>query len=66
MFSFAAPVPRAVGVGEGTRPVPVAAPLALVAGRFAPLVPGQGAHRAVRQCADAVGEGVRTRPRPPL
>lgn len=39
----------------------MAAPLALVAGHFAPLVPGQGAHRAVGQCADAAGEGARTR-----
>lgn len=35
------------------------------AGHFAPLVPGQGTHRAVGQCADAAGEGARTRPRPP-
>ena len=64
--SRSCPFPRAVGVGEGARPVPVAAPLALVAGHFAPLVPGQSAHRAVGQCADAAGEGaLRTRPRPP-
>ena len=52
-------------MGEQHARLAVAAPLALVAGHFAPLVPGQGAHRAVGQCADAAGEGARTRPRPP-
>lgn len=59
-----APFPRAVGVGE-EHVDPGGGGQALVAGHFAPLVPGQGAHRAVGQCADAAGEGARTRPRPP-
>ena len=55
-----APFPRAVGVGE-EHVDPGGGGQALVAGHFAPLVPGQGAHRAVGQCADAAGEGARTR-----
>ena len=54
-----------MGVGEQHARLAVAAPLALVAGRFAPLVPGQGAHRAVGQCADAAGEGVAHQVGPP-
>lgn len=54
-------LPKGCGVGEQHARLAVAAPLALVAGHFAPLVPGQGAHRAVGQCADAAGEGARTR-----
>ena len=59
-----APFPRAVGVGE-EHVDPGGGGQALVAGHFAPLVPGQGAHRAVGQCADAAGEGVAHQVGPP-
>lgn len=51
MFSVALPVPRAVGVGEGTRPVGDGgkmASLALVAGYFAPSSPCRRGRRTVR------------------
>lgn len=59
MFSF---VPLSQGLWGWAKntPGPGGGGQALVAGHFAPLVPGQGIHRAVGQCADVAAEGART------
>ena len=59
--SRSCPFPKGCGGGRTTRPVPVAAVRRWWRAISLPWSQGQGAHRAVGQCADAAGEGAHTR-----